>query len=247
MTDRMKKKRRTALREVVGAGAKSLVLLCFTLCFTCVAAAQITSPTPPQSPTQTPAIAEASARAKMEASLEKQRVSVRRQVTAAVAVSEVSAASWFTVPWENPPAANPVAATPLDCPELAADRVDELIERTATGEKLSPVLLKEVVRQESGFQPCAVSGKGAMGLMQLMPDTAAGFGLVDAFDPEANLAAGAKYLARLIEKYSGDRKLALAAYNAGAERVTQYQGVPPFPETENYVKEILDRVEAIRH
>ena len=137
-----------------------------------------------------------------------------------------------------------VAAAEMDCPQLPRTQLDGLIEKTASEQKLSPVLLREVMRQESAFRPCAVSVKGAMGLMQLMPDTAAGFGLVDAFEPEANVSAGAKFLAALIARYRGDRKLALAAYNAGAERVEQYRGVPPFPETENYVKAILDRVAA---
>jgi soluble lytic murein transglycosylase-like protein len=182
----------------------------------------------------------------MEASLEKQRASVRRQVLNATEVSEAAARSWFTIPWE--PAATPALATPGAAPdcgiELPPARLDELIEANAMENKLSPILLREVIRQESSFQPCAVSAKGAMGLMQLMPETAAGFGVADAFEPASNLAAGAKFLAGLIERYKGDSKLALAAYNAGVERVTQYRGVPPFPETENYIKVILGRVEA---
>ena len=176
--------------------------------------------------------------------MEKQRASVRKQVSTAAAVPEAAATSWFTVPWEGP--AVKAASPAFECPEVATAKLDELIEKTATDAKLAPALLKEVVRQESAFQPCAVSNKGALGLMQLMPETAAGFGLTDVFDPESNLAAGAKFLAGLLERYQGDKKLALAAYNAGVDRVTQYRGVPPFPETENYVKQILGRVAAVK-
>jgi len=189
-----------------------------------------------------PAPTEASIRAKMEASLEKQKLSVRRQVSTAVPVAATSA--WFTVPWDPPPASPNQSSPAADCPELPSDQLDSLIEKTAEQQKLSATLLREVARQESSFQPCAVSVKGALGLMQLMPETAADFGVADAFNPEQNLTAGAKLLATLLEKYNGDRKLALAAYNAGSERVSQYRGVPPFPETENYVKEILTAVEA---
>jgi len=188
-----------------------------------------------------PAPSEASIRAKMEASLEKQKLSVRRQVSTAVPVAATS--TWFTVPWEAPPP-SPSQTAPADCPELPSDQLDSLIEKTAEQQKLSATLLREVARQESAFQPCAVSVQGALGLMQLMPETAADLGVADAFNPQENLAAGAKLLASLLEKYNGDRKLALAAYNAGTERVSQYRGVPPFPETENYVNEILTAVGA---
>jgi soluble lytic murein transglycosylase-like protein len=182
----------------------------------------------------------------MEASLEKQKASVRKQASAAVEVPAAAARSWFTVPWEAPTLAPNAPEAPADCPELAPTQLDELIEKNSDGDKLPAPLLREVIRQESAFQPCAVSSKGAQGLMQLMPETAAGFGVLDAFNPEENIAAGAKFLARLLDRYKGDKKLALAAYNAGADRVTQYRGVPPFPETENYVKQILDRFDAIK-
>jgi soluble lytic murein transglycosylase-like protein len=188
----------------------------------------------------------------MEASLEKQKASVRKQVSTAITVSEAAARSWFTVPWDPPSIAQSAAADansappPADCPELAPAKLDELIDKNTEDTKLPSALLREVIRQESAFQPCATSSKGAQGLMQLMPETAAGFGVLDAFNPEENIAAGAKFLARLLERYKGDKKLALAAYNAGVDRVTQYRGVPPFPETENYVKQILDRVDNIK-
>jgi soluble lytic murein transglycosylase-like protein len=187
----------------------------------------------------TPA-AEASIRARMESALEKQRVSVRRQIAGAVPVPEAAAAAWFTVPWE--PVVAQSAGEPPPCAALPTDQINEMIEKTAVGQRVSATLLREVMRQESAFVPCAVSSKGASGLMQLMPQTAADFGVADVFNPQENLEAGAKYLATLLEKYKGDQRLALAAYNAGSERVTQYRGVPPFPETENYVREILGRL-----
>lgn len=100
-------------------------------------------------------------------------------------------------------------------------------------------LVWAVIRQESGFNPYAVSPKGAMGLMQLMPGTAAGMGVSDAFDVEQNIAGGVKYLEQCLSRFNQDVCLALAAYNAGPENVAKYQGCPPFPETRNYVASIL--------
>jgi hypothetical protein len=96
-----------------------------------------------------------------------------------------------------------------------------------------------VIRQESGFNPGAVSPKGAMGLMQLMPETAARMGVSDAFDIEQNIAAGIKYLDRCLNQFNQNVGLALAAYNAGPDNVVKYQGCPPFPETRQYVTGIL--------
>jgi hypothetical protein len=96
-----------------------------------------------------------------------------------------------------------------------------------------------VIRQESGFNPEAVSPKGAMGLMQLMPGTAAQMGVADAFDVEQNIAGGIKYLDRCLDQFNQNVGLALAAYNAGPDNVVKYQGCPPFPETRQYVTSIL--------
>ena len=98
-----------------------------------------------------------------------------------------------------------------------------------------------VIRQESGYDPFAVSVKGAKGLMQLMPETARQLGVKDVFDPAENVRGGVELLRELIDRYDGDRRLALAAYNAGEGAVERYGGVPPYPETRDYVSRIEDR------
>ena len=105
--------------------------------------------------------------------------------------------------------------------------------------RLDPDLVNSVIRAESGFKVHAVSPKGAQGLMQLMPGTASKLGVPDAFDPEANVDGGTRYLRELLERYNFDLIKALAAYNAGPHRVEQYGGVPPYLETRRYVASIV--------
>ena len=104
---------------------------------------------------------------------------------------------------------------------------------------LDPDLVNSVIHAESGFKANAVSRKGAQGLMQLMPETASDLGVADAFDPAANVEGGTRYLRELLEHYNFDLLKALAAYNAGPQRVEQYRGVPPYYETQTYVARVV--------
>ena len=117
-------------------------------------------------------------------------------------------------------------------------RYDDLIARAGVLHGVSPALIKAVVRAESNFQPDAVSRKGAQGLMQLMPKTARSLGVRDPLRPAENVFAGSRYLRRMIDRY-GDLRYALAAYNAGPTAVDRFGGVPPYPETRQYVDRVL--------
>ena len=118
--------------------------------------------------------------------------------------------------------------------------------RAAERHELDGLLLAAVVETESRFSPRAVSPRGAVGLMQVLPSTAEAYGSPDLFDPHANLDVGSRYLRRLIKTYDGDLELALAAYNAGPAAVDRYGRVPPFRETRDYVKRVLARYEKHR-
>lgn len=107
-------------------------------------------------------------------------------------------------------------------------------------------LVKAVIQAESGYNPNAVSSKGAQGLMQLMPKTAQGLKVSNSFDPTENIRGGVRYLRFLLDTFKGDVALAVAAYNAGLSRVAQYGGVPPFEETRNYVSKVLSYQQSYR-
>jgi soluble lytic murein transglycosylase-like protein len=122
-------------------------------------------------------------------------------------------------------------------PELA---YEPLILEAADRYRMDPALIRAVIQTESAFEPMAVSTAGAQGLMQLMPALAEELGVQDVFDPRENIMAGARYLSFLLYAHDGNLPLALASYNAGPGTVALYQGVPPFPETERYVKTITE-------
>jgi soluble lytic murein transglycosylase-like protein len=121
---------------------------------------------------------------------------------------------------------------------LPATEYDAFIEAVARENGLSPDLVKAVALVESGFNPDAVSPKGAQGIMQLMPSTAKRYGVRNAFDPLENLRAGTMHLRSLLDEFDGDVRLALAAYNAGSGAVRRHGGVPAYPETQEYVRKI---------
>src|SRR5205823_11706590 len=117
--------------------------------------------------------------------------------------------------------------------------LSKVIDTISDRHHLDPDLINSVIHAESGFNPRAVSPKGAQGLMQLMPHTASQLGVANAFDPKANVEGGTRYLRELLERYNFDLVKALAAYNAGPHRVEQYRGVPPYYETRAYVANII--------
>ncbi|MGQ9859701.1 MAG: transglycosylase SLT domain-containing protein [Thermodesulfobacteriota bacterium] len=126
------------------------------------------------------------------------------------------------------------------------DKYDPAIKHTARRHGLDHTLVTAVIKVESDFNPVAVSSKGARGLMQLMPNTARELGVRDSFDPLENLDGGVRYLRSLIDFFDGNLPLALAAYNAGREAVLQHGGIPPYPETRQYVSKVLQYYELFR-
>jgi soluble lytic murein transglycosylase-like protein len=146
--------------------------------------------------------------------------------------------------YEPAPAAIPPSATSSPVKSASPPPLNQLVDSASATYHLDPDLVNSVIHAESGFNTRAVSPKGARGLMQLMPGTASQLGVNDAFDPQANVTGGSRYLRELLERYNFDLVKALAAYNAGPRRVEQYQGVPPFRETRAYVARIVHEYNA---
>jgi len=116
---------------------------------------------------------------------------------------------------------------------------DDFIQEASDRYGVAFSLIKAIIRAESAFNPKAVSRKGAMGLMQIMPENFKAFNLEDPFDPQQNIMAGARYMAELLDRFQGKVPLALAAYNAGPTKVEAYRDIPPYQETEEYVKRVM--------
>ena len=124
--------------------------------------------------------------------------------------------------------------------ESSNARYDHLIAEASRRYGVNELLLKAIIKVESNFNPQAVSEKGAKGLMQLMPENIRAFRLSDPFDPRENIMGGSRYFRQMFNRYEGKLSLALAAYNAGPEKVDQYRRVPPYQETQDFVKRVLD-------
>jgi soluble lytic murein transglycosylase-like protein len=120
------------------------------------------------------------------------------------------------------------------------DNINELVEQTASRHQVDPELIRAIIRVESGYDAKAVSNKGAMGLMQLIPATAHRFGVANPFDPKQNLEGGVNYLKYLLDQFGGDLNLSLAAYNAGEHTVQRSGGIPAIAETQNYVRKVTN-------
>jgi len=177
------------------------------------------------------------ARAMQATSVMKQKASAQAQAaavasrnpTAFASSSQALQARWI-----------PPAASDIPCLAPSAGEIRDIVDDGARRMGLDANLMRAVVRKESAYNPCATSIKGAQGLMQLMPSVQMQFGVTNPYDPRQNVDAGAKLLKQLIGQYGGDLVRALGAYNAGAARVEQFGGLPPYPETVNYVSGILE-------
>jgi soluble lytic murein transglycosylase-like protein len=142
-----------------------------------------------------------------------------------------------------PPDATADANAPAPVPP---EQIDQLVQQNADIWQVDPALIKSVIANESSFNANAQSPVGAQGLMQLMPETAASLGVKNPYDPAQNVAGGTRYLRSLLDRFKGDTRLAVAAYNAGPNAVEKYGDVPPYAETQSYVKNVLGSLDQYR-
>jgi len=139
-----------------------------------------------------------------------------------------------------------LASAPSGPAPVAPEQIDALVGQSAGTWNVDPALVKAIIANESGFNANATSPVGAQGLMQLMPETAKSLGVSDSYDPAQNVAGGTRYLKGLLDRFNGDVRLAVAAYNAGPGAVQKYGDVPPYAETQNYVQNVLGSYEKYR-
>ncbi len=170
--------------------------------------------------------------------VEKQRAAARLQA----GVRDGGGESFFLVPFSYPAPVLPSFAAPASCAPASKEQIGKWIAEAAAKEGVARNVIEAVVEVESAYDSCAVSPKGAEGLMQLMPAVQEELDVSDPFDARQNLFAGVRHLKRLLDEHKGDLKLALSAYNAGAARVQESGGVPALPETQDYVARILEKL-----
>jgi hypothetical protein len=179
----------------------------------------------------------------MQTSLEKQRAAVRKQAGEWMYIGEPQPGDGFLLPWPKQLAPSTNIAYTFQCDPMPEAELDHLVSDAAARQKVSPKLVRAIINQESGGRPCAVSTAGAQGLMQLMPEVQREMEVSDPFDPKSSVEGGVKLLKTLIERYAGNVPKALAAYNAGSGAVDRAGGIPPIPETTNYVAKIIQKIE----
>jgi hypothetical protein len=177
----------------------------------------------------------------MEGSLKRQKASVQAQLSHLGASASFPASSVMRISSQSVVQVAPSTTCAFHTSSQHASLAEQ-IEHVALEQGIAIKLLQAVAQTESGFAPCALSPKGAMGIMQIMPETARDLGLANPWDSQQNLTAGAKYLRQLLARYNGDLRLALGAYNAGPGQVDRAGDVPPIPETQEYVQKVLSRI-----
>jgi soluble lytic murein transglycosylase-like protein len=177
----------------------------------------------------------------LQSAMEKQRAAIAIQ-RLAVKQQRDSMVPWMLATPRTGTASGSEAAAE-GCDRIGDPELTPLIASAAQLHGVEPKLLRGVIEQESGFHACAISAKGAMGLMQLMPATVDQFKVDDVFDPKQNIEAGATYLRQLLDKYKDDIKLALAAYNAGPTTVDKMGGMPDIQETRDYVEGVMKKMQ----
>ncbi len=212
------------------------IVLSAAMCqsFSFCAAGQYPAPKPATLQSESPA-------KQQQESIGRQRISIAAQQQAVERQRAVAGPAPNSLIYQ-PPLAAAQATNAFDCQPVPAMILENVIHNAAKTYDVEPDLIHAVIRQESKGYPCAVSDKGAVGLMQLMPDTAAEMGAAEPFDVIQNVSAGTRLLAELMRRYQGDLNRVLGAYNAGPAAVDRSSGIPKFPETINYVRSVLDQL-----